>query len=261
MPDIPTKATPLYRLCAKAQSAIGYGREYGGVIARGRGTPSAEETELNARLSGYPRNHNYRIAGGRLVPSFRLYERARLVRSVLPGPLNSFLDIGCCRGFYVLDASVQPSCRVAVGVDVHRPFVDIAQAAAKQMGANNTAFHVATLEQLATEPSVYQGPYQAILLIGTYHYMFWGSDDYCGVSYRSHREILARLARLSAGRVILSGRLELERLPRGIRAAAMASSEAGDYNTAAFVAAARAFFEVRLAGFLGAYPLLALDKK
>ncbi len=261
MIEIPTKAGLPYRFQAKLQSTMGYGK----MISQQPGCflgPSSRHTDsqLNEQLSGYPRNHNYRLVQDKLVPSFRLYERVRLIHSVLPRPLESFLDVGCCRGFYVLDAAQQPSCRVAVGVDVHPPFVELGRRVSQQMALTNTAFHVATLDQLTADPTAYQGPFQTILLIGTYHYVFWGSA-LSKVSFRDHREILGGLAQLCTERVILSGRLELDRLPDNIRAEAYASDRAHEYNTKTFVQRAEEFFNVRPAGFLGTYPLLILDKK
>ena len=66
---------------------------------------------------------------------------------------------------------------------------------------------------------------------------------------------------MCSDRVIISGRFELNRLPRNIRENAMACKEASQYNTESFVRAAEEFFTVEEHGFLGTYPLLVLKKK
>lgn len=261
MRRISSKSGISYRARAKLQSLFGY------LILMNRyrrESPhpaiSQNDERFNEKLVGYPRNHNYYLHGGNLIPSFRLYERLRLIHSVLPKPLESFLDIGCCRGYYVIDAAQMPSCRYAVGIDVCEHFVETARAVLSRTSIQNAEFHVATLNELAAQPSKYKAPHQTILLIGTYHYLFWGSSI-SSFHYGDHRKIMEVLSTLCSHRIILSGRFELDRLPRGIRTTAMQSDKASKYNTKALVDSAKEFFSVRNAGFLGTYPLLVLDKK
>src|SRR4030042_1716240 len=94
-----TRATLLYRTNARIKTAVGYRTVLWQKLNAGIGSasdPSAREreAEINRLLSGYPRNHDYRIVRKRLIPSFRLYARARLVEQLYPQPLESFLDIG-----------------------------------------------------------------------------------------------------------------------------------------------------------------------
>jgi hypothetical protein len=178
----------------------------------------------------------------------------------VPQRLDSFLDIGCCRGFYVLQAAQRPGCRLAVGVDVHQPFVSIAADVGSQLHLTNVAFHTITLDKLAQNPAAYGGPFQVTLLIGTYHYVFWGSGR-CDYALRSHERILACLANLTTDRLIFSARLELDRLPSGLKKQASSSPEANVYNTDSFLQVATRFFDVEQAGFLGSYPLLVMHKK
>jgi SAM-dependent methyltransferase len=208
-------------------------------------------------LRGYPRNHNYRMSNGRLVPSFRLYERLRTVTSLYPQPLESFLDVGCCRGGYVIEAAQRPDCRVAVGIDVHAPFIAIAEEVRDHLGVE-AAFHLATLDDVASCPEVFGGPFQTVLLLGTYHYLFWGGP-LCPRAYRSHEEILAKLARVCSGRLVFSARLELGRLPRAVREKAQAGGPSDGYTTSRFREVARQFFDVREAGHLGRDALLVMS--
>jgi hypothetical protein len=248
-----------FRAGSKLRNLFGY-RAFLRCHGLSRRVTSQTEEQLNAELSGYPSNHGYSIHGGKLVPGLQLYERWREVAPLLPEHLDSFLDIGCCRGFYVLQAARRPDCRLSVGVDVYEPFVVVARKAGTQLGLRSVAFHTATVDQLARDAGAYGGPFQVTLLLGTYHYVFWGSGR-CDYALRSHERILACLADLTTDRLILSGRLELDRLPSGLRKQAYSSPEAGVYNTDSFLRAAESFFNIRQAGFLGRYPLLVMDKK
>ncbi len=225
-----------------------------------RHVTSQSEEQLNTELSGYPSNHNYSIHGGKLVPGFQLYERWRQVAAVLPERLDSFLDIGCCRGFYVLQAARHPDCSLSVGVDVHEPFLATARKAGTQVGLYGAAFHRASVDYVARHARSYGGPFRVTLLLGTYHYMFWGSG-YCDYALRSHERILACLAELTTDRLILSGRLEPHRLPSGLRKLAYSSREGAVYNTGSFLRVAESLFDIRQAGFLGKDPLFVMNKK
>lgn len=221
---------------------------------------SKDEDRFNEQAVGYPSNHRYRIRGGRLVPGFELYERWRRVEAVLPERLDSLLDISCCRGFYVLQAGGRPGCRLAVGVDVHEPFVSLGKEATRLLRLDNAAFHLATIDQIGQGPAGDGRPFQVVLLLGAYHYVFWGSRR-CDHALRSHERILAYLADLTGDYVILSGRLDLDRLPSDLRAQARRAPEAAVYSTAAFLRAAEMFFDIHQAGFLGNHPLLVMRKK
>ncbi len=83
------KADMFYRTNAKIRSIAGYGallaRNLNGFLPLDSDSSSNRlEKELNPLLTGYPRNHNYRIYKKKLFPSFKLYERLRLVVSLYP---------------------------------------------------------------------------------------------------------------------------------------------------------------------------------
>jgi len=216
--------------------------------------------ELNQSLIGYPRNHNYKIYNNKLLPSFRLYNRIKLVVSSYPEQLESFLDIGCCRGFFTMHAAGMPNCRTAAGIDVYEPFLSAARMVKKRLNIENANFYFATINDVANNPSAYGGPFQTILLLGAYHYLFWGSSLY-PKAYNSHRKILSMLSRICSKKVIFSGRLDVERLPLDLKAKALSAGAGNIYNTARFLETAREFFKVYKAGSLGRYPLFVMFKK
>ncbi len=222
--------------------------------------PDAGERRLNEQFHEGPSNHRYRILGGKLIPGFQLYERWQTLAPVWSEPPETFIDIGCCYGYYVLQTAQRAGCRLAVGVDVHEPFVATAAGAGRLLQLPNVAFYRAVLDDLARRPAHYGGPFQAAFLLGTYHYLFWGSSR-SGHSFRSHETIFSLLSRLVTGSIVFSARLELNHLPAGVRQRARFAPEAGAYNTASFLRAAEPFFDVEQAGFLGCYPLLVMRKR
>lgn len=263
MAGIIPKAKNPYRISAKVQSMIGYhgfrrkclqktDQLINGVLQSQR--------EINALVAGYPRNHAYQIINGCIIPKFKLYERLRLVTQVYPKPLQSFLDIGCCRGFYVLDAATRLQCPLAVGIDVHEPFISKAQKVAEHLSAKNAHFHLASLEEISKDPKKFGGPFQTVMLIGTYHYLFWGSS-LCRTAYHSHDEILSRLASICTEKLIFSGRITVDRLPEDERRNITSDESHFPYTPEALLQSAEKFFDVRQVGFLGTYPLLTMTKR
>jgi len=247
------------RLCNRI-SYIRFARECRTCPASAVGETSSPqvEEELNRRMQGYPENHCYRIVQRHIVPGFTLYERLRLVAQAYPEPLHSFLDIGCCRGFYVLDAARRLGCPRAVGIDVHEPFVATARDAAAYLSPGAASFHCASLEQVSANPREFGGPFQVVLLIGTYHYLFWGSK-LCPTAYYSHEEIFRRLASICTDRLIISGRITIDRLAR-IKDELQDRQCDVPYTAEAFLESAGRFFRVRHMGHLGTYPLFVMSR-
>lgn len=195
-----------------------------------------------------------------MLPTFKLHDRLRAVTDLYPPAVESFLDVGCCRGYFVLDAARRPSCRLAVGIDVYEPFVLIANEVRQCLGANRAAFHLADLKSVAEQPRRFGGPFQVVLLLNAYHYLYWGSG-LCADACPDHREILLRLSRVCAERVIFVARLEVDRLPDPLRKEAAASDRASDYTTARFLAAADEWFNVDVAGHVARDALLVMTKR
>jgi len=106
----------------------------------------------------------------------------------------------------------------------------------------------------------YGGPFQTVLLVGTYHYLFWGSNIE-SKAYMSHEKILSMVHRLCEERVVFSGRLEVNDCPTYIRNKAGSVTGADNYDRASFLRAAKNFFDVRQVGCLGKYPLFLMLKK
>ncbi len=226
----------------------------------GPGAEGDGQASLNAELGGYPRNHNYRIGGRALLPGFSLYHRWRMLSALCPEPLESLLDIGSSKGFFVLAAALEPGCRAAAGIDLHAPFIDVSERVAEAMGVERAKFFLAALDAVAANPARYGGPFQTVLLINTYHYLYWGST-YAEKSFGRHDEILGHLAALCTGRVIFSSPLEVDACPGDVRRRAREAGTGHDYTQRAFYEAAGRFFGVAPAGVLGRRPVLVLNRR
>ena len=123
--------------------------------AQGRGGADGKLGELNRRLLGYPNNHNYQIRGRRRIPSHRLEERWRMISSFYPKKLESFLDVGCCKGFFVLENATRPECKRSAGVDAVESFVDTAREVGNFMNVEDAEFHCWSAWRATTGPATY----------------------------------------------------------------------------------------------------------
>ncbi len=217
------------------------------------------EAELNRRLDGYPRNHNYRTRQGALTPSAKLRRRWELISRLYPQPMPSILDVGACKGFFVLQAAMR-GCARAVGIDVHSPFVRLASEVGRRLGLSAAQFHLRSLQQFADELEGFGGPFHTVQLISAYHYLYWGSDlDARG--YCSHDAILGMLAKVCGVQVLFANPLEVAAAPGDIQQKAARRGMCG-YTTADFMAAARRYFDVEQVGFMDRKrPLLRLKKR
>jgi hypothetical protein len=219
------------------------------------------EAELNEQLIGYPKNHNYQVHGSELIPCFRLYERYRALEPLYPHPLATFLDVGSCKGFYVLSAALsEAGCQRAVGIDIHAPFVAVANKVKEYLKVQKASFFQTPLDEVSDNPESFGGPFQTVLMLSCYHYFFWGSD-YSALAYHSHEGILSRLAKLCTGTLLLSGRLEFDRLPSGVQERVKSSKHRQSYNVEEFVRVAKTFFDIRIAGHFGKNALFVMNKK
>jgi hypothetical protein len=159
-----------------------------------------------------------------------------------------------------MEAAQRPNCQISAGVDVNEPFISISNKVREYLDIKNVDFYFATLDELSSRPEAYGGPFQIVLIIGVYHYLFWGSHI-SPLSYHNHREILARLSQICTDRLIFSARLEVNMLPNGIKQKAKILGNKVRYNTADFLRSAEEFFEVHKAGYMGKYPLFVMLKK
>lgn len=234
---------------------VRYGREFK------RRSSNSAEAELNEQLIGYPNNHNYQVHESKLIPCFRLYERYRTVESLYPKPLGNFLDVGSCKAFYVLSAALgELGCQKAVGMDIYEPYIAVSNRVKEYLKVRKASFHLASLDEVSRDPESFGGPFQTVLMLSCYHYFFWGSEM-SALAYHSHQEILGRLSKLCTGTLLLSGRLEFDRLPSRVQKRVRSSKHRQTYNTEDFLKSAEAFFNIEIGGYFGRSPVFVMKKK
>jgi hypothetical protein len=211
---------------------------------------------------GHRTRHIYTIAEGQALTTFQMDQRWRIVRRLYPTPLTSLLDIGCCRGWFVIKAAMEPQCERATGVDVVQGFIDAANDAKRELKLDGKIqFDYAFLDRLANDPQRFRTPYQTIVLLNTYHYMFWGSD-YSEKHWADHDYLWRTLASICTDRVIFMSPLEVAECPSDIRARAEKHPDsAARYTTEQVLESAGKYFDVTLESYLGLRPLYLMRKK
>jgi len=211
--------------------------------------------------SAYPKNADYRVGERELRPRLRLRSRWRRIRSVWPRPLASFLDVGCSTGFFVLEAAARPDCERALGIDVHEPDLAAAEAVRAHLGRGRARFLRLTLSELAARVTELGGPFETTQLVNVYPYLVYGSNrsESC---YGDHATVAALLARVTAGRLVFSNRLELADLPRHVRARVAAlGAGAAPYGERVIRAALEEHFVIESHGRLGRRPLWVAQRR
>lgn len=207
----------------------------------------------------YPRNHRYRVVGGRLVPSWRLWRRARRLRALEPVGATSLLDLSASLGWFVLDARRRGVERV-VGIDVHDPDLAAARAVRDHLGLVDVRLEHLRLHELAGRIDDFGGPFDTVLCINLYHYLVLGSRR-LSERYDGHAEVFELFARVTRGAVLFSNCTTLDRLPGHLRERAVELGLAADYTPEHIRAAAAPWFRIEEHGRLGKRPLWRLVRR
>lgn len=184
--------------------------------------------------------HVYDIVGNRQITSQQLHRRWRNVCKLYPEKLTSMLDIGCCRGWFSVEA---------------------ARRGKEALKLDNILFDYAFLNDVAENREKYHAPFQVILMLNVYHYLYWGSKKNA-THWSNHDYLLSTIADLCTERVIFMSPLELADCPTEIIRAAEADPElAADYTPQRFFEVARQYFDVSFHRYLGKRPLYLFMKK
>lgn len=210
---------------------------------------------------GERKRHVYEVAGQDSLTTFGLHQRHGIVESFYPKPLTSLLDIGCCRGWFVLKAAEKPTCTKATGIDVVEGFIEAANQGKTALKADKVDFHYAFLDDLLGDAEKFRTPYQVVLLLNTYHYMYWGSD-YSPRHWADHDFLLKSLASVCTDRMIFMTPLEVAECPGDIVDRAKAHPDwAAAYTEDNFMRIAGKYFDVTPQGHMGERPLYLMVKK
>jgi len=209
----------------------------------------------------YPRNHTYSLLADSLVPSRKLATRVAGLSRHFPEPLTSLLDLSCSKGFFVFHAAAKETCRRALGIDLS----DECLKACRQLNTGfihreRVRFEKLTLAGLAGRIEEFGGPFQTVLLVNTYQYLFFGSTVAPPIA-QDHRHIFCLLRRVCSGRLVFHNRLSLADVQSDPRERAAITGTGARYNPEAIRDAATEFFRLTaLRRWLG-YPVWLLDAK
>lgn len=236
------------------------GWSYGTLACHNRApmTKPLDRAQRKHLAHSYPHNHDYRIIGSRMVPSWKLWRREGRLRALYPRAPRSLVDLASCKGWFVLQAA-RAGCPRALGLDVYRPDLDASRAAASHLTIDAT-FEERRLDDLVTDVESGAPPFEVALLVNAYQYFYFGSDrDERAVL--DHRVLFKRMRRVCEGRLIFSNRIDLERLPDGVQERAARLDAADGYHAQAVRDAAEEFFRVEEHPPLGRIPLWVLHAR
>lgn len=204
----------------------------------------------------YPSNHTYTLANGKLKPGQKLKKRYKKIITLYPSPLTSLLDIGCAKGFFIFAASRTGSQR-NLGIDVHTDDINVCKWVEKKLEATPVLFEKMELHQLAEQIEHFGGPFQTVLVLNTYQYLYFGSRDY-PAHYLNHERIFQLLKKMCGGRIIFNNRLNYSDCQSQIKNMNHASHFCENYTESKIKTAAQKYFELKEEGTLGGYPLWVL---
>src|SRR4029079_10183381 len=106
----------------------------------------------------------------------------------------------------------QTSCARALGIDLSDECLDVCRKLNTQFDrSEHVNFARLTLPELADRIDEFGGPFQTVLLLNTYQYLFFGSTVAPAVG-QNHREIFRLLRRVCSGRLVFHNRLSLDDL-------------------------------------------------
>ena len=264
MPATQTPARAVTRVARRAGWALTSVRDWMAYRARRAEfeakTKGAPVQTIEAPL-GHRTRHTFKIANGQVLTTFQMDQRWQIVARLYPERLTSLLDIGCCRGWFVIKAAMRPECERALGIDVVQGFIDAANEAKQILHLDNAQFEYGFIDDIAANPQKYHAPFQTIVLLNTYHYMYWGSE-YSPNHRADHDYLLRMLSDLCTDRMLFMSPLEVADCPSDVVRRAEAHPEwAGGYTTENFLTTAGRYFDVTPEGYLGARPLYLMKKK
>jgi hypothetical protein len=209
----------------------------------------------------YPHNHTYVPVANRLVPNRKLAVRVAGLSRHYPVPLTSLLDLSCSKGFFVFHAAAQEHCERALGIDLSDECLDACRLLnAAFARREHVQFARLTLPELAERIGDFGGPFQTVLLINTYQYLFFGSTIAPPVG-QDHGEIFRLLRAVCSGRLVFHNRVAFADLQSDPQERASRAGTGALYHPRAIREAAEAYFRVtELRRWLGR-PVWLLDAK
>lgn len=203
----------------------------------------------------YPRNHTFTIANNTIHPTLRLASRYKKLKKLYPENLESIVDIGCSKGFFVFSAN----CERSLGIDINPYALHFCHWLKTQLSRRDVSFEKMHLHELAERIDEFGGAFQTVLVVNAYQYLYFGSENFRNC-YRDHDVIFQYLRKICKNRIIFNNRIELSDC-QNVDCIDYAESNARNYSEEKMLAAARRYFTVKKMGKIGKYPLFAMDVK
>ena len=125
------------------------------------------------------------------------------------------------------------------------------------LGCRESRFEKLNLHELADSIDDFGGPFQTVLLVNRYQYLYFGSSR-SPDCYRDHETIFELIRRVCSGRVLFSNRTELKQLRRTCQSEAMKIGHQAEYIEAKILDAASHHFRVVPYGRIGKWPFWLL---
>jgi hypothetical protein len=116
------------------------------------------------------------------------------------------------------------------------------------------------LHELTSRIEEFGGPFQTLLILNTYQYLYFGSDRF-PECYLDHDAIFSCLRKITSERIIFNNRIALEDCQNVKRIAEAPELARRNYSEEKALEAAARHFTVTRQGKIGKYPLLTLDIK
>lgn len=220
--------------------------------------PEKEINYINHIENGYPSNHTYRIKNKILVPKYKLASRFKKINQLFPTNLTSILEIGCSKGFFIFSGSNNPHFTRGLGIDVDAYNIETCNWVKEKINNRTTQFKNISLEELVENIDHFGGPFQTILIINTYQYLYFGSDPY-PKCYLDHDTIFKQLRKICSGRIIFNNRIDLADCQNIDRIEKAPPLSVSNYSKEKALEIAAKYFVVKEHGSIGRYPLLTFD--
>jgi len=209
--------------------------------------------------SSYPSNHTYKIIDGQFYPKRKLASRYKTIRQYFPEKMTSFAEIGSSKGFFVFSASQLPHCTRALGIDVNSYDIEMCQWLKGRLQNPRVSFAKLRLHELGERIHEFGGPFQTVLLLNTYQYLYFGSDA-CGDAYFNHDLIFSNLRKICSQRIIFNNRIALADC-QNTEKINQAGYHSQNYSEEAIQKAAAKYFTITERGKYGRYPLWTLEAR
>ena len=208
----------------------------------------------------YPSNHTYKILDKELRPKCKLALRYQRIKKLFPEKLTSMIDVGCSKGFFVFAANQQHDSPRNIGIDIDQYDITFCRAIKDYLNTPCAHFELMQLHELAERIDEFGGPFQMVLLINTYQYLYFGSTR-SDAHYQNHDQIFQHIRKICSHRLIFNNRVNIAECQNVENTENKLTENDKNYNEQKIIESASHYFSIKKYGFIGRYPLWAMDAK